>query len=51
MHERPNPEKYGAHDDHCDEGTVDILTIRGRPEKELYKHQKYTRGYQDRSHN
>jgi hypothetical protein len=50
MNKRPNAEKNGAYDDHGDEGTVDVLTVRGRPEKELHKHQKHTARYQDRSH-
>jgi len=51
MKKRPNPEKYGAYDDHRDEDSVDILIVRGWPEKVLHKHQKHTDSYQDRSHN
>src|SRR5215831_16399945 len=49
-HEIVNAKKQGAYDDHGDEGAVDILIIRGRPEKELRKHQKHAAGYQGRSH-
>jgi len=49
--ERPNPDEYGTYDDHGDEGAVDILIVRGRPEKELYENQRHTAGYQHRSHN